>query len=404
MAVRAAAASGQAAARLVVQRRPVNARKFICKVVPRHGASWALWSVVVGACRTAETPSSPPPDDTAMVATEGVLILPTGRSEEAFGILRLYELAESLRPPAAQCFLERAIATMVPDAEDPRGYRSIPEGQLKLRIRVGADGKLAEMDVSDNRFQDPEVPRCFSRLLESRAWPETSVAYALPLDVVYWVHASPPGAGDEWSSALRRQTAEVATRGATCVEPHLSPGEHTFEALVLVGRSGDALATRVEPDRSGLPEDARGCLAHALRETRLAVDETAFVRPVRLVLRYAADDAGALAVHDGEWLRRLQLEELARRAQQQALAGVAPTPVRVPGRSEVNPSSSDAVDTSSDAADTSIEAADPSRGPEGEPGASEDPSETAGSGPGSGPAADPGQSGLRLDLSGRGSP
>lgn len=354
---------------------------------PPRWFGWVLVSWLLGCghgsrAPEAETPAPKDESSSAPASSEGVLVLPVGRSEAEFSVLRLFEIAEALRPFAAKCFLQRAVETMSLDPQDPRGYTSIPEGQIKLRVRVSSNGTVVRLDVTDNGFEDPVVPKCFTTRVQEQTWPESEVAYPLALDVVYWVSMSPPGSGEPWEAVARRQTAEVSVRGKACVQGHLPPGEHTFRGLALIGSDGMSLASRVDDTPQSTPQEVRDCLARAFREVRLETAPEDFVRPVPLDVRYTVTEAGEIHAENEAWLRALHLEEKALRAERMRQAmeaeGTSPRPRaerhRMPPEDAAQPDPAVNEATSPSSEDAAV----------------------------SQPGVDPGQGGIKLDLSGRG--
>jgi len=374
----------------VIEGNTVNLRDRSSRLRPATFAVVVATAAGAFACaRTPAEPASSDPDaatdSAAPGSSEGVLIIPSVRAEDEYSPARLYELSEALRPPAARCFLERAIETMAVQPGDPRGYTGIPDGQLKLRIRVADKGVVQQLDVVESGFTDPVVPECFAEVVRTRTWPETRTAYPPPLEIVYWVKVGPPPASPEFAEILRRQTAEVGVRGKNCLQGRVEPGAYTFHGLNLVGARGDSLATRVEPSpETSVPEPVRDCLAVAFRELQLAPEDETFVRPVDLRVNYVVDADGRVAVEDEAWLRLVHLEELARRAELARRSGAAHRPGGASASRDRVPA-----DDAPEASSTDAEPPEDAAGPESEPAA---------------PALDPGQAGLKLDLSGRGAP
>lgn len=327
-------------------------------------------------------------------ATEGVLIIPSARAEEEYSPARLFELSEALRQPAARCFLERAIETMVVRPEDPRGYTGIPDGQMKLRIRPGDEGVVQQLDIVENGFDDPAVPECFAEIVRTRTWPETRTAYPPPLEVVYWVKIGPTITLPQHQAVVRRQTAEVGVRGKGCLQGRVAPGAYTFFGLNLVGAGGQSMASRVDTDvGTPVPEPVRDCLALAFRDLQLEPEADTFIRPVDLKVNYVVTPEGGVQVEDEEWLRLIQLEEVALRAERARQADAARGLSRIGGaqpRSPEDTAPEEAATSSPENEGTAVESSDEAARPD--PGTS------------SRPTLDPGLGGLKLDLSGRGAP
>jgi len=353
----------------------------------RRGPS--LWGVVWIAAASACGPgraSKAPLDADGIVASairgssEGVIVLPSHKAESAFADARLHEIAEALRRPAAHCFVQRAIETMEPDPEVPHGFLGIPDGQLKLRARIAPTGTVALAEILEDGFADPVVSQCFADIVRKRRWPEHADGHTHAIDVVYWVslgaQAPPPASSD----ARRRQAAEIARRGKACVAGRLEPGDYRFEGLNLIGNDGKSVASRVDdrsPANASVPDEVSQCLARAFRELRLDPDPEAFLRPVALHVGYTVGEDAVVEASDEAWLRLVELEDAARRAERRAELG-APATEDGASRTEAPPGGPS----------TAIA----SGGAPGERGV-----ETGG-------RTDPGRPGLKLDLSsGRGS-
>jgi hypothetical protein len=255
-------------------------------------------------------------------SSEGVIFLPSRKAEQVYELPRLNEIAQGLRQPAAACFLQRALETMEPAPQTEEGFVGVPDGQVKLRARIGPNGQVLRTEVLESGFDDEAVPQCVAKAIRQKRFPENPSGTNHYIDIIYWVSL---GMAADLKSAtmqkhLRKETVQAAIRAKPCVTGRVSPGSYTVEGLNLVGPDGSTMANRV--DQSSLPEDSRKCVARAFREIRLPADKTTFVRPVMPTVRFDVKADGTIAVADEDWLRLVQLEERAQRAQQRADLGV----------------------------------------------------------------------------------
>lgn len=251
-------------------------------------------------------------------SSEGIILMPSRKAESQYDIVRLNELAQALRQPAAMCFIERAIATMERDPSSERGYRGVPDGQVKLRVRLAPSGEVMRAEVLESGFADPVVPECFTRAVQRTHWPENRSGVMHHVDVIWWVSLGSQAEFEspEFQQHLRRQAAEVSVRAKRCLQGRIGTGAFEIEGLNLVLSDGASITSRVIED--ALPETVRGCVARALRDLRLPQRSDAFIRPVSTTLRFVIDEEGDVLAEDEEWLRLVKLEERARRAEQRA--------------------------------------------------------------------------------------
>ncbi len=313
-------------------------------------------------------------------SSEGVILLPSQRAEQVYELPRLNEIAQSLRGPAARCFLMRAIETMERVPDDDRGFSRVPEGQIKVRVRVAPSGEALRTEVLESGFVDEQMEPCLREMLEDQRWPPNKSGNAHYIDVVYWVSLGmQKGANSEaMASHLRREQVTAGRRAKACLQGRVDSGRYEVGGLNLVDREGATMVNRIETGE--LPEAIRTCLAAAFREVRLPRDPEAFVRPVSPKVVFEIDGEGTVSVEGEAWLELVELEERARLdAERQALAAEQPPKPL-------------------------IDELPPRRPPEeeGQQDASPDPSnEGAASDPATDPAEpaqDPGEGGLRLDL------
>jgi hypothetical protein len=328
-------------------------------------------------------------------SSEGIILMPSKKAEQVYELPRLNEIAQSLRRPAAVCFLRQAIEHMERTPRDDLGYGGVPAGQVKIRARLAPDGQVLRTEVLESGFVEDAVPTCVAQAIQSKRWPQNKGGNNHHIDIVYWVSLGVQTAlaPQAFAAHMRRQEAEVGVKAKECLQGRTAPGEYRVEGLNLVGSDGGTMINRV--DHRDLPEVVRTCLATAYRAVRLPRESEAFVRPVSPVVTFVVSERGAVTVGDEEWLRLVQLEERAQReAERTKLTGSdsstgegdlgsAPRS-RSPGRfiDEGEPSLAEApVVLSPEDLSEPVEDEDP-------PAA--DPAEA--------PAEDPGRGGIKLDL------
>jgi hypothetical protein len=341
-------------------------------------------------------------------SSEGVILLPSQRAQQVYELPRLNEIAQGLRAPAARCFLARAIQTMEPDPKGDRGYSHVPEGQIKIRVRIAPSGEALRTEVLESGFLDEHIEPCLRDALEQQRWPSNKTGNGHFVDVVYWVSLGmQKGLGsDEMNAHLRREQVTAGRRAKTCLQGRVDVGRYEIHGLNLVDREGATMANRI--DTGDLPEAIRTCLATAFREIRLPRDADAFVRPVAPVVTFDVGDDGMVAVDGERWLELVELEERARlAAEREALAAdgsddelIDELPAQrpeqgAPGLSAgtIGAGSPGALQLApSNEPRTDPPPADPDA-PVGPAGPAEQGDQT--------PRQDPGKGGLRLDLGGR---
>lgn len=258
-------------------------------------------------------------------SSEGVILLPSQRAEQVYELPRLNEIAQGLRAPAARCFLMRAIETMEPapaGSDEGRAYVHVPEGQMKVRVRISPSGEVLRTEVLESGFTDEHMEPCLREVLEDQRWPPNKSGNAHFLDVVYWVSLGMQRGleTEEMATHLRREQVTAGRRAKVCLQGRVDAGRYEVGGLNLIDREGGTLVNRI--DTGDLPEPIRACLAAAFRTIRLPRDPEAFVRPVtpRVVFEVGRD--GAVGVDGESWLELVELEERARRAaERQALEG-----------------------------------------------------------------------------------
>ncbi len=242
---------------------------------------------------------------------EGFIFLPSKRAERVYELPRLNEIAQSMRQPAAACFLARAVETMRPAPALDVGFEGIPNGQAKLRMRVAADGKVLRVETLETGFDDEAVPRCVSEELKRRRFPQNETGAAHFIDVVYWVSLGPQPRTQDHAQRVRREQVEAGVRAKKCLQGRVGEGAYVVEGLNLVASNGNTVASRVEQDV--LPKDVRKCVATAFRSVQLLADAATFIRPIPVQTRFDIGPAGVVHVEGEDWLRVIELEERARR-------------------------------------------------------------------------------------------
>lgn len=340
-------------------------------------------------------------------SSEGVILLPSQRAEQVYELSRLNEIAQGLRGPAARCFLTRAIETMEPDAAGDRGYANVPEGQIKIRVRVAPSGEALRTEVLESGFVDEQMEPCLREALEEQRWPPNKSGNSHYIDVIYWVSLGmQKGAGsDAMVTHLRREQIGAGRRAKTCLQGRVDVGRYEIRGLNLVDREGATMINRI--DTADVPEAIRACLATAFRDIRLPRDADAFVRPVAPVVAFEVAADGVVAVDGEKWLELVELEERARvAAERKALAAeqgedqVDELPARRPPPSSPTLSTGTVGAGSPGAREGTPDA--PPREPPAEPQPPADrPADPPADGTDEAPREDPGKGGLRLDLGGR---
>lgn len=252
-------------------------------------------------------------------SSEGVIIMPNKRSESLFDIQRLNDIAQTLRAPAAACFINRAIETMKRGTRDGEvAYVDVPEGQIRLRTYLSPDGRVLRTSVLETGFKDPTIEPCLSEAIRKQSWIPNRTGLVQYLDVVYWVSLG-DATEDRSSQAqqeLRRQQAMAALRGKGCLEGRAGPGTYPIEGLNLLDREGNTLVSRVEPNP--LPDRVRECLAVVLKQIRMPRSPESFVRPISPTMTYTVAGDGSVTFSDEPWITAVLLEEAALREERRA--------------------------------------------------------------------------------------
>ena len=334
-------------------------------------------------------------------SSEGVILLPSKKAEQVYELPRLNEIAQGLRSPAARCFLTRAIETMEPDASGERGYTSVPEGQIKIRVRIAPSGEAMRTEVLESGFVDEHMEPCLRDVLEHQRWPTNKSGNAHFVVVIFWVSLGmQKGAGTEEAAMhLRREQVTAGRRAKACLQGRVDTGHYEIRGLNLVDREGATLINRI--DTRDLPEAIRTCLATAFREIRLPRDPDAFVRPVAPVVAFDIAGDGTVAVDGERWLEMLELEERARLAAERAArTGEGQDDELVDELPARRPEQAGGIKTGAGLAAGGVDA-EADTTPADPPPADPPPADPPKPPDDAAPRQDPGKGGLRLDLGGR---
>lgn len=247
-------------------------------------------------------------------SSEGVILLPSRKATTSYDSATLADLAQQLRTPLAQCFLERAVETMergVVDGEET--FVRVPEGQAKVRARLGADGTVVRVEILETGFLDVVMEECVLTQVKAQRFPPPGQGNLTYIDVVYWVslgfNARANTADAELT--LRREQARAGVRAKRCLQGRVGAGEYRFDGLNLVGREGRTLINRV--NANDVPADVSSCVAQALKGLVLPAEREAFVRPVTPEITMTVRADGEIVARDEDWLRVLELEQQAQR-------------------------------------------------------------------------------------------
>lgn len=256
--------------------------------------------------------------DAVRMSSEGVVLEPAANID-AIDRVRLTEVAQSLRTPAAICFLERAIATMEPGlVEGEETWVGVPEGQAKIRARVSADGSVLATEVLESGFTDDEMETCVRTVIEKQRFIPSRDAFAYHVDVFYWVSLGFFRAAqtDEFATALRKAQTRAGMAAKNCLMGRVAPGEYPVSGLNLFDRDGNTVVNRIE--RGALPAEVGACVASAFKAIHIDPEPEAFVRPASPKVTFTVTSEGEVAVSDERWLALIELEEKAAREARKA--------------------------------------------------------------------------------------
>ena len=142
-------------------------------------------------------------------------------------------------------------------AEGERGYANVPEGQVKIRVRVAPSGEALRTEVLESGFVDEQMEPCLREALEHQRWPSNKTGNSHYIDVIYWVSLGmQKGAGSEaMVTHLRREQISAGRRAKTCLQGRVDAGRYEIHGLNLVDREG---ATMAKARAWALPSCASG--------------------------------------------------------------------------------------------------------------------------------------------------
>ncbi len=262
-------------------------------------------------------------------SSEGVILMPSKKADNLFDRARLNEIAQSLRVPAAVCFVNRAIETMKLGKQDGETtYLGVPEGQIRIRTRINPAGEVLRTEVIETGFQDETMYPCLDKAIRAVKWTQNRSGVVQYIDVIYWVSLGyqVEDHSEEAALELRKQQAIAAEKARGCLEKRVSAGRYKVEGLSLMDRDGRTLANRVEP--STLPENVSQCVAIVFRDIRMPRVKEAFVRPINPSAEFVVATDGSVSHVDERWLALIRLEaEALREARLSELAGDNPVTV-----------------------------------------------------------------------------
>lgn len=251
--------------------------------------------------------------DAVRMSSEGVVLEPASNID-AIDRVRLVEFAQALRSPAAICFLERAILTMEPGIVDGEpGWTDVPEGQIKIRARVAADGTVVATDVLETGFVDPEMEGCLRKVITDQRFLPSRDNFAYHIDVFYWVSLGffRTALTSEYAELIRRQQATAGVAAKNCLVGRARAGDYEVSGLNLFDRDGNTLVNRI--DRGSLSAEVGSCIAAAFRAIRIPAEPEAFVRPAAPKVTFTVAADGSVSVSDERWLALVEKEDQAAR-------------------------------------------------------------------------------------------
>jgi hypothetical protein len=256
--------------------------------------------------------------DAVRMSSEGFVLEPV-TNIDAIDKVRLTEIAQSMRTPAAICFLERAIETMEPgEVDGEQTWVGVPEGQAKLRARVSADGTVMATEVLESGFDDDEMEACLLTVIHKQRFIPSRDAFAYHVDVFYWVSLGffRSAQTEEFATALRKAQTHAGMAAKQCLAGRVPPGEYPVRGLNLFDRDGATVVNRIE--RGALSPEIGACVASAFKAIHIAPEPEAFVRPAAPEVTFAVAADGSISVSDERWLALIELEEKAAREARKA--------------------------------------------------------------------------------------
>ena len=247
-------------------------------------------------------------------SSEGVILMPSKKADNLFDRARLNEIAQSLRVPAAICFVNRAIETMKLGQQDGElTYLGVPEGQIRIRTRINPVGEVLRTEVVETGFKDESMYPCLDKAIKAVKWTQNRSGVVQYIDVIYWVSLGYQAEDHSEASLLelRKQQATAAEKARGCLEGRVSAGRYKVKGLSLMDREGRTLANRVEP--GVLPDNVGECVAIVFRDIRMPRVKEAFVRPINPSAEFVVATDGTVSFVDERWLALLKMEAEAMR-------------------------------------------------------------------------------------------
>jgi hypothetical protein len=252
-------------------------------------------------------------------SSEGVVLDPSREGLDQIERVRLGEIAQQLRGPAAACFLNRAIETMEPGTIDGEpGWIDVPEGQVKIRARVSVDGTVLTTDVIESGFTDDHMETCVSEAIQKQRFVESRDSFAYYIDVYYWVSLGffAEAQSDSFGELIRRQQAQAGARATGCLDGRVPAGSYVVSGLNLFDREGHTVVNRIE--RGSLPSEVSSCIAGVFKTIRIHPEPDSFVRPAAPKVEFTVAADGTVSFADKRWLELVELEERAARDKRKA--------------------------------------------------------------------------------------
>lgn len=252
--------------------------------------------------------------DAIRQSSEGVVLEPSQKGLDQIERTRFNEIAQELRRPGAVCFLERAITTMEPgEVDGEQVWVSVPEGQIKFRVRVAVDGTVLSADVLQSGFADKHMETCLAEAFSKQRFVESRDSFAYFVDVYYWVSLGffAEAQTESFAALMRRQQAEAGMRAKACMVGRMPAGEYVVTGLNLFDRDGRTVINRI--DRGELPPEVSSCIATAFKQIRIHAEPDAFVRPAAPRVEFTIASDGSVKIGDEHWLEMIVLEEEAQR-------------------------------------------------------------------------------------------
>jgi hypothetical protein len=243
-------------------------------------------------------------------SSEGVILMPSKKADTLFDRTRLNEIAQSLRVPAAVCFVNRAVETMKLGKQDGElTYLGVPEGQIRIRTRINPAGEVLRTEVLETGFTDEAMYPCLDKAIKKVKWTTNRSGVVQFIDVIYWVSLGYQAEdhSDAAAHELRKQQAAAAAKARQCLAGRVAAGRYKVTGLSLLDRDGRTLANRVEP--GVLPANVTECVAIVFRDIRMPKIKDAFVRPISPTAEFVVATDGTVSFTDERWLALLQLEE-----------------------------------------------------------------------------------------------